>query len=214
MFAFVRPSFAPNDVGMSVLFASDGNDVSKNNNSTPKSKSRLAQLADDWLEEDEDELQSYWERFDNRRLEQSPVDSDRRPPLVEVDTNSSISTEERLERYYDSRGINKAKEQKYAKDIQRAIDKARSAKTPEQAISAIESVQPWLQVNTRLGGYALYELSIALWQRDGKPDELLLEKLLGNTHIKVQVQKLLKENKPPVRRDDNSFPVPRIQIWR
>mmetsp|Transcript_27132 Transcript_27132/g.33524 ORF Transcript_27132/g.33524 Transcript_27132/m.33524 type:complete len:148 (+) Transcript_27132:448-891(+) len=116
---------------------------------------------------------------------------------------SSLTTEERLERYYDSRGINKTKENQYANDIEIAIASAQKANSPESAILALKKMQPYLQANTRLGGMALLELTIALWQRDGQPDDDLLEKLVGNAHVKGQVQQLIKRGKPPSR--DNSF---------
>jgi hypothetical protein len=86
-----------------------------------KSKTRLAQLAEDWLEEEEeDELLQYWERFDAKEV---AVPTKNKPTSLLVDDSSTenyfanattVSTEERLERYFDRRGINKQKEKEHA----------------------------------------------------------------------------------------------------
>ena len=173
--------------------------VDDNNENKPQS--RLARLAEDWLEEEQDELQLYWERFDAKtKQEESPATI-----IDDYDDDSSLTTEQRLERYYDRRGINKRCEQGHAKEIKEALDKAQKAATPEQAIAFLEQVQPWLQINSKLGGTALLELAIALWQRDETPDEALCQELLGNPHVRRQVQQLLKNDAPPKRRSESSL---------
>jgi hypothetical protein len=189
---------------------SDDDDMtppSSSSNSSKKPQSRLARLAEDWLEEEEDELLQYWERFDEKTKQETVIaveeeatssdDSDGEPGPA----NSTLTTEQRLERYYDRRGIHKSNERKHANKIQAAIATAQAASTPEQAIAALVQVQPYLQSRTQLGGTALLELAIALWQRDGHPDEALCEALLDNPHVKVKVQRLLKQNgtMPPPR---------------
>jgi hypothetical protein len=168
-------------------------------NNEKKPQSRLARLAEDWLEEEEDELQLYWERFDEKTKEEEP------PPATIDDDDESLTTEQRLERYYDRRGINKRCEQGHAQEIKEALDKAQLAATPEQAIAFLEQGQPWLQINSKLGGTALLELAIALWQRDEIPDEALCQELLGNLHVRRQVQQLLKNDGPPKRRSESSL---------
>lgn len=182
-------------------------DESLQDEDAAKPKSRLALLAEDWLEEEEDELQMYWERFEenkgNAEATKSIPDADN---TASRDEDSDLTTEQRLERYFDSRGIHKLNERKYASRIEQAIAKAQSAPTPEEAITALTHVQPYLQMRTRLGGTALYELAVALWQRDGEPDEELLRELIQkNTHVKQKVQQLTKQQSPPQRSTQNSF---------
>lgn len=193
----------------------ENDDVSTLGTSNPddKPKSRLALLAEDWLEEEEDELTSYWERFDENKNGNISADSKSSsfaspyssPNFVDDSSSEELTTEERLERYYDSRGINKKKEDQFKSNIEYAINTARKAATAEIAIAELEKVQPYLQVNSKLGGTALYELAVALWQRDGRPDEELIEKLMGNTHIKRELQQLMKRGKPPSRQNQNSM---------
>ena len=85
-------------------------------NSEDKPKSRLALLTEGWLEKEEDELASYWERFDENKLGNVLADlkgaSFASPVSYKniVDSSSeALTTEELLERYYGSRGIDKKK---------------------------------------------------------------------------------------------------------
>lgn len=188
----------------------NGDDCSpeKEDEESNKPKSRLALLADDWLEEEEDELQMYWERFEANKEESgkqtevvAPKNDD---SATEGGVSNNLTTEQRLERYFDRRGIHKASQRKYASQIEQAIATARSAPTPEQSIAALAEVQPYLQVRTRLGGMALYELALALWQRDGEPDEAfhLVRELLeknANPHVQQKVQQLARRETPPKR---------------
>jgi hypothetical protein len=178
--------------------------VDDNDNNEKKPQSRLALLAQDWLEEEEeqDELQLYWERFDEKtKQERTPATT-----IAEDDNDErSLTTQQRLERYYDRRGINKRCEQGHAQEIKEALVNAQKAATPEQAIAFLEQVHPWLQINSKLGGTALLELAIALWQRDETPDEALSQALLGNPHVRRQVQQLLKKDGPPKRQSKSSL---------
>jgi hypothetical protein len=180
-----------------VLATANKND---DNNTPPPSKpqSRLARLAEEWLEEEEgDELTKYWERFDMKEKQEPTV-------VVAEKEEENLSTEQRLERYYDRRGINKKKEEDHAISIQEAIQTAKKAATSEQAIAALQKVRPWLQVNTRLGGTALVELAIALWQKDEEEEALLLyQELLSSPHVRAKVQKLI-QNGPSKRQSDSS----------
>jgi hypothetical protein len=155
-------------------------------------------LAEEWLEEEEgDELTKYWERFDMKEKQEPTV-------VVAEKEEENLSTEQRLERYYDRRGINKKKEEDHAISIQEAIQTAKKAATSEQAIAALQKVRPWLQVNTRLGGTALVELAIALWQKDEEEEALLLcQELLSSPHVRAKVQKLI-QNGPSKRQSDSS----------
>jgi len=201
-----------------------------------KSKTRLAQLAEDWLEDEEeegDELLQYWERFDAKQVVKAKITST-------IDTNNGLTTEERLERYFDSRGINKQKEKDHAMEIENAIDKAQKATTSSHAIAVLQEVRPWLQINTRLGGTALVELAIALWQCHDEREQrqqqqqqqqgvnnasqkkdsikrliitnsrdealLLCQELLGNPHVNQRVRQLIKMNGPPKRQ-------PATNLW-
>jgi len=167
----------------------------------------LARLAEDWLEEEEDELQLYWERFDENKSSNKQEDSSAQATKNQNghdEEEDSLTTEQRLERYYDRRGINKRREREHTMQIQQALEKAKKAATPEQAILFLKEVQPWLQINSKLGGTALLELAIALWQRDGIPDEALCEELLGNSHVRRQAQQLLKDGPPKERQSESS----------
>ena len=55
----------------------ENDDISTLGTSNPddKPKSRFALLAEDWLEEEEDELTSYWERFDENKNGNISADS-------------------------------------------------------------------------------------------------------------------------------------------
>jgi len=189
-----------------IICRSVENDSNENKETANKPQSRLARLAQDWLEEEEDELQLYWERFDDKKggsdEEGAGSSSQARRNArgdQDEDGGSPLTTEQRLERYCDRRGINRRRERERAAEIQQALEAARGATTPEQAILYLEEVRPWLQINSKLGGTALLELAIALCQRDGVPDEALCEELLGNMHVRREVQLLLKNG--PSKRD-------------
>jgi hypothetical protein len=167
-------------------------------------QSRLARLAEDWLEEEEeDELLKYWERFEDKTAQSAP---NNRESIDKDDSSSSallLTTEELLERYLDSRGIRRGEELAHRVEIEASIQAAQTANTAEEALKALETVQPWLQVHTRLGGIALVEYLTALWQKEdgGALDEELCRALLKNPHDVVvsKVKRLLKSKEPPPR---------------
>lgn len=142
---------------------------------TEKPMSRLAMAAADWMEEEEDELTMYWERFDaaksdkDRKLEtqsQAPLSSDKGD-----DNSTSLSTEELLDRYYEGRKIDKKTEQKHSNEIEEAIVFASvSASSAMEAIQKLETVRSYLQVGSKLGGTGLLELAQA-YQANGDESE-------------------------------------------
>ena len=73
-----------------------------------------------------------------------------------------VSTEELLERYHESRGINKEEERRYGPQIEEATRAARGASSASEAIRTLEAVRPYLQYSTKLGGNAYLELAQAL----------------------------------------------------
>ena len=146
---------------------------------TQKPKSRLAMAAADWLEEEEeDELTMYWDRFDaakeasrtnggnggeqakDRAAQVSAGQST--PTSTKGGDDANMSTEELLERYHESRGINKEKERKYGVQIEQATRSAKRASSASEAIRILDAVRPHLQYNTKLGGRAYLELAQAL----------------------------------------------------
>ena len=180
-----------------------------------KPSSRLAMLAEDWLDDEDDdeddELLSYWGRFEDRVIKQpSSTSSEEVRGNDENDgtIDSSITTEERLDRYYDSRGINKRQERKHKTKIEQALDKAfgstsssssgsstAAASSLSQAIRILEDIQPLCQVNTRLGGQTLIELALLYWENEQYDMSLkVLQSLLQNTSIeRSYVRKLIKQ---------------------
>jgi hypothetical protein len=197
------------DPSLSCLYAvpttsdSDDNVHPDKENKEPANKlpqSRLARLAEDWLEEkEEDELLKYWERFEEKTTQPVPKNTEEKETTDKDD--STLTTQERLERYLDSRGIRRGEELTHRDKIEASIVAAQTAITAEDALKALETVQPWLQVNTRLGGIALVEYLTARWQKDGKLDEELCRALLTNPHNVVvsKVKNLLKCKNPPSR---------------
>lgn len=139
----------------------DKNDTSSSSSET-KPMSRLAMAAADWMEE-EDELQSYWDRYDTAKstsnkdaeIKNAPSASD----LSQED--ETLTTDERLDRYFQSRGIDKSIEKKYASNIENAIKHANSASSSLDAIQSLEKVRSYMQIGSKLGGTALLELAYA-----------------------------------------------------
>ncbi len=162
-------------------------------------QSRLARLAEDWLDEEklEDERISYWERFEEKTPNQLSHDA----LLPNRDESCLLTTEERLERYLDNRGIRRKEELDHQDKIETAIQLAQKATTSDDAIVALENVQPWLQVHTRLGGLALVEYLIAQWQTTGILDKKLCSVLLQSPHdvVVAKVRQLCKRSAPPPR---------------
>jgi hypothetical protein len=119
--------------------------TSSSESSTPP-KSRLARLAEDWLmEQEQDELVSCWQRFDEKtttRTDPAPAAPCSSTTADESLVQSSLTTEERLERYLDSRGIRRKEEQLHQNEIETAIQLAQKATSPQEALIALEAVQP------------------------------------------------------------------------
>ena len=132
--------------------------------------------AADWLEEEEeDELTMYWDRFDAAKAaSKTNVGEQAKDRAVQVSAGQStptstkggndanLSTEELLERYHESRGINKEEERKYGAQIEEATRSAKRASSASEAIRILDAVRPHLQYNTKLGGRAYLELAQAL----------------------------------------------------
>mmetsp|Transcript_40089 Transcript_40089/g.84172 ORF Transcript_40089/g.84172 Transcript_40089/m.84172 type:complete len:293 (+) Transcript_40089:35-913(+) len=166
-----------------------------------KPKSRLAMLAEDWMaeeEEEEDDLAKYWQQFEDNKINNQRPQAE--PETIEMETNNNnlLTTEERLEQYFDRRGINKRKEKEHSAEIQQAITTAKSilasGRPPQRAIQTLQEVRPYLQSNTRLGGTALFQLVLALYSNDDQEEALLLcRELRQNRHVRGQVVKFMEE---------------------
>lgn len=188
--------------------------------SKPPLQSRLARLAEDWLEEEEeeDELSLYWERFEENKQDGAAAATTEEEEEADP-AEPFLTTERRLERYYDGRCINRQQEREHAPDIQEAVRRARRAETASEAVEILRhpDVRPWLQVHTRLGGHALLELATALWQQhreehdndDDKGEERydeavsLCVALRSNPHVRRKVRALEQRGPPPRRGNKN-----------
>ena len=159
---------------------------------TTKSLSPLAMAAADWLEEEEDELAMYWDRYDvaksdnsNNDIKEQPQQSTPQP----FDTES-ISTEERLDRYYESRNIDRGVERKHSTQIKQAIENSKKASSASEAIQYLTPIRQYLQYNTKLGGNAYFELAQALDASD-QDDSIreatdIYEKLSSSPHAEIR----------------------------
>lgn len=181
--------------------------ASNTNNETQEKKpmSRLAMAAADWLEEEEDELSNYWNKFEEAKSNSntnvsgssgsSGSDSGSSSTISSTNNESSnqqkqqqqLTTQERLDKYYKGRGIDKKFETKYANEIKKAIQKANQASNASEAIQILIKVRPYMQPNTKLGGEALIELSQA-YRANGEDDEVgvIYELLKSNPHLDVR----------------------------
>eukprot|EP00978_Attheya_sp_CCMP212_P001218 scaffold2550_cov48-Attheya_sp.AAC.1 len=158
-----------------------------------KSMSPLAMAAADWLEEEEDELSLYWEKFDDAKRDglsnksrvntatELLVDEKNVSPVV------AITTEELLDRYYESRGISRKTEQMHEQEIKDAVKAARKASSAEEAIRRLEVVRSYLQCNTQLGGNALLELA-ECYEANEEPEKALeiYEKVRTNPQSQIR----------------------------
>jgi tetratricopeptide (TPR) repeat protein len=159
-----------------------------------KSMSPLAMAAADWLEEEEDELSLYWEKFDDAK--RNGIDNKSRvatatTELLMVDEKNvspvAITTEELLDRYYESRGISRKTEQKHEQEIKDAVKAARKASSAEEAIRRLEGVKSYLQCNTQLGGNALLELA-ECYEANEEPEKAMdiYEKVRTNPQSQIR----------------------------
>jgi hypothetical protein len=92
--------------------------------------------AADWVEEEEDELSKYWERFDDaKRVERTSTSADGNSMPRRVDEQGSTgTTEQLLDSYYRSRGIDKEAETKHRSTIENAVNEASKAASAEEAV--------------------------------------------------------------------------------
>ena len=137
----------------------------------PKSKSRLAMMAEDWLEDEEDELELYWNKFEESKT--SGITTTRKEDTATSSASSNnanehtkekennMTTQELLDRYLQSRGIDRTSEQEQVENIEQAIQRAKRARTAVEACQILEQVRSALQYQTRLGGQALLLLAHA-----------------------------------------------------
>ena len=172
-----------------------------------KALSPLAMAAADWLEEEEDELAMYWDRFDAAKSNksaksESSVDIEENQRRIQGSTfgTEGKTTEELLDRYYESRSIDKGEERKYAKQIRDATEASKRAFSAEEAIRLLEPLQKYLQFNTKVGGNAYFELAQAL-DANEKEDEAteIYQQLASSPHADIRRKSrevLSKETRP------------------
>ena len=192
-----------------ILYASentnDGQSNSDENNTPPndkvvesevKSLSPLAMAAADWLEEEEDELAMYWDRYDvakknSNSSKEQPLPSTPSQHDQDDDDDDATTTEERLDRYYQSRNIDRGIEQQHSTQIKQAIEKSKKASSADEAIQHLTPIRQYLQYNTKLGGNAYFELAQALDANSSQEevdDEAtdIYEKLACSPHAEIR----------------------------
>mmetsp|Transcript_10823 Transcript_10823/g.15263 ORF Transcript_10823/g.15263 Transcript_10823/m.15263 type:complete len:252 (-) Transcript_10823:56-811(-) len=170
-----------------------------------KPMSPLAMAAADWLEEEEDELATYWDRFeDAKRGDRNKSESTSSESLDQVSsTSSTVSTEELLDRYYEGQGIDKRMEQKFKSTIEEAIESATKASSASQAVRILEDVSQYFQYNTKTGGNAWLELAQAYdANEESEKAREIYTKLLSNPQINIRrrAKELLLSNSSNSRR--------------
>jgi hypothetical protein len=177
---------------------SDENDTTPNNEikNVAKPLSPLAMAAADWLEEEEDELAMYWDRYDVAKKSNTSASSSSKqqpqstpppePPPLDTE-NNILSTEQRLDRYYESRNIDRGLERKHATQIKQAIEKSTKASSAAEAIQLLTPIRQYLQYNTKLGGNAYFELAQALDANDQLDEATdIYEELACSPHGEVR----------------------------
>jgi len=174
-----------NAVDENIQSNSDENDDEKK--SVAKPLSPLAMAAADWLEEEEDELALYWDRYDVAKKSSSKEQPQSTPPQPLLDTDSNTTTEERLDRYYESRNIDRGVERQHATQIKHAIETSKKASSADEAIQLLTPIRQYLQYNTKLGGNAYFELAQALDANDqvGEATDIY-EKLASSPHVEIR----------------------------
>lgn len=188
---------SPNRFGRNnhnILYASDEDDTLTHNDEVGenviKPSSPLAMAAADWLEEEEDELAMYWDRYDvakkNSDSSKEPSPSTPAQPLRPKDDDDT-TTEERLDRYYQSRNIDRGMERQHSSQIKQVIEKSKKASSPDEAILLLTPIRQFLQYNTKLGGNAYFELAQALDAND-QVDEAtdIYEQLASSPHVEIR----------------------------
>mmetsp|Transcript_5197 Transcript_5197/g.7246 ORF Transcript_5197/g.7246 Transcript_5197/m.7246 type:complete len:265 (+) Transcript_5197:45-839(+) len=173
------------DDGENIQSNSDENDDERKNVTKPLSP--LAMAAADWLEEEEDELALYWDRYDVAKKSSSKEQPQSTPPQPLLDTDINTTTEERLDRYYESRNIDRGVERQHATQIKHAIETSKKASSADEAIQLLTPIRQYLQYNTKLGGTAYFELAQALDASD-QVDEAtdIYEKLASSPHVDIR----------------------------
>ena len=188
------------------------NNVNEDDSTTKKTLSPLAMAAADWLEEEEDELAMYWDRYDVAK-----TSSDQRPHPTPPPTNNDNTldktndegrtTEELLNRYYESRNIDRGMERKYKTEIEDAIEKSsKKASSADEAIQALTPIQQYLQYNTKLGGRAYLELAQA-YDANDQIDEAtkIYEQLASNPHVDIRKRSRELLSMPPSSRPKRTY---------
>jgi hypothetical protein len=186
----------------------------RSGNSDTKSLSPLAMAAADWLEDEDDELALYWDRFDATKRRRSTDDADGgdaapRPPQPGTASSASsdhdregATTEQLLDRYHASRGIDKREDEKHAARIKAATASARGAASAEDALRNLEPMRRHLQYNTKVGGTAYFELAQAL-DASGDATEArgIYERLAASPHAELRrkARALLSQSSRPRR---------------
>lgn len=178
-----------------ILYAADEDDTLPHDDkvveNVAKPSSPLAMAAADWLEEEEDELALYWDRYD---VAKKNSDSNKEQPQsvtpaqpLQPDKDEDTTTEERLDRYYQSRNIDRGMERQHSSQIKQAIEKSKKASSADEAIQLLTPIRQYLQYNTKLGGNAFFELAQALDAND-QVDEAtdIYEQLASSPHAEIR----------------------------
>lgn len=170
---------------------SKGNDIGGNGKEEEK-LSPLAMAAADWLEDEEDELEMYWNRFDDAKSSSAGINNESQDAKGSIQSKqtsikSDETTEDRLDRYYESRGIDKREEKKYAPLILKAVESAKKAPSAEEALKELEPIRKYLQYNTKIGENAYFEVAQAL-DASGEEAEatVIYEQLAASFHADIR----------------------------
>ena len=208
-FCVLLKTSVKNNCSPLVLFSSsssspDGieNDSSQENckeqaETTPKKKkSRLAQMAEDWMEE-EDELDLYWQKF------QDTKQSGASTQVEETDLVRGRSSDQILSDYYESKDIDMKVEREYKTQIEAAIELANKGDNPRAGAKALESLFPYLQTNSILGGKALLALVKATLAATNRPDYDRVEDILTSLqrHPQMDIQRQARRDLRNARSD-------------
>lgn len=188
------------------------NNGNEGDSTTKKSLSPLAMAAADWLEEEEDELSKYWDRYDvaktssGQRPQPTPPPTNNDNTLLDNTNDERRTTEELLDKYYESRNIDRGMERKYKKEIEDAIEKNNKASSADEAIQALTPIQQYLQYNTKLGGRAYLELAQA-YDANDQIDEAtkIYEQLASSPHVDIRKRSRELLSMPPLSRPRRTY---------
>ena len=163
-----------------------------------KPLSPLAMAAADWLEEEEDELAMYWDRYDVAKKSSTSGSSTAQPrsippsepsgSLDDTINTATSTTEELLDRYYESRNIDRGLERSHATQIKQAIEKSTKASSAAEAIQLLTPIRQYLQYITKLGGNTYFELAQVLDANDqvAEASRGIFEQLACSPHGEVR----------------------------